>query len=269
MSTAVPEPQADPGDVALQLQDVTLAFPGLRTPVIEGLDLQVRRGEFLAVVGPSGCGKTTLLRLVHGLLRPTSGLITAGTEHVTKPSRHRGFVFQSDCLLPWRRVIDNVGFPLEIAGSKRREARERARQMLELIGLGDTAEKFPIQLSGGMRQRINLARALAADPDMLLMDEPFAALDAQTREILQAELLTIWARARKTVIFVTHQLDEAVYLADRVVVLQPHPGRVRAIVPITLPRPRSLDLKRTAEFADLVEQLWNLIKSDVLAEQRV
>lgn len=268
-STATGPGTAPDEGSAIELQGVTLTFPGIDRPVIEGLDLQVRRGEFLAVIGPSGCGKTTLLRLIHGLLRPSAGLITAGTEHITKPNRHRGFVFQSDCLMPWRRIVDNVGFPLELAGMKRAQARDKAREMLELIGLGDTASKFPTQLSGGMRQRVNLARALAVDPDVLLMDEPFAALDAQTREILQSELLTIWARDRKTVVFVTHQLDEAAYLADRVVVLQPHPGRVRAIVPVDLPRPRNLDVKRTAVFADLVETLWNLIKSDVLSEQRI
>jgi NitT/TauT family transport system ATP-binding protein len=252
---------------AIELTDVALTFPGQPAPVISGLNLSIDPGEFIAVIGPSGCGKTTLLRLVHGLIKPTAGRITAGTEQITRPSRRRGFVFQSDCLLPWRRIIDNVGFPLEVAGLKRSEAREKARELLGLIGLAETAEKFPAQLSGGMRQRVNLARALAVNPDVLLMDEPFAALDAQTREILQAELLTIWARDRKTVIFVTHQLDEAVYLADRVVVLQPHPGKVRSIVPINLSRPRSLDVKRTAEFADLVEQLWALIKTDVLAER--
>lgn len=266
MTTAVGRPT---GPFALELQDISLTFPGATAPVIANLDLQVFDGEFLAIVGPSGCGKTTLLRLVHGLLRPTGGLITSGTEHIVKPSRRRGFVFQSDCLLPWRRIVDNVGFPLELAGTTRARARERARELLGLIGLQDTADKFPGQLSGGMRQRVNLARALAADPDMLLMDEPFAALDAQTREVLQAELLNIWARDRKTVLFVTHQLDEAAYLADRVVVLAPNPGRVRAIVPVDLPRPRELDIKRTAPFAHLVEQLWNLIKSDVLSEKLV
>jgi NitT/TauT family transport system ATP-binding protein len=267
MSNTTGEGSAETGTPGIELHDLSLTFPGQPNPVIDGLDLHVRGGEFLAVVGPSGCGKTTLLRLIHGLVRPSSGLITAGTEHVTQPSRRRGFVFQSDCLLPWRRIVDNVGFPLELSGTRRHQARDKAREMLALTGIEDTADKFPSQLSGGMRQRVNLARALAVDPDVLLMDEPFAALDAQTREILQAELLKIWARDRKTVVFVTHQLDEAVYLANRVVVLQPHPGRVRAIVPIDLPQPRSLDVKRTAQFTDLVEQLWNLIKSDVLSEQ--
>ena len=259
------------GDVrsAIRMSDIVFTFPGQEQPVISGLDLEIEPGEFVAVIGPSGCGKTTLLRIIHGLLRPDSGLVTMGNEHITKPARNRGFVFQSDCLLPWRRIVDNVGFPLELAGTKRNEAREKARAMLDLIGLAGTADKYPAQLSGGMRQRVNLARALTVNPDVLLMDEPFAALDAQTREVLQTELLTIWARDRKTVVFVTHQLDEAVYLADRVIVLQPHPGRVRAIVPIGLPRPRSLDIKRTAEFAEIVERLWELIKSDVLAERLI
>jgi NitT/TauT family transport system ATP-binding protein len=268
MSDSIERPDAGAAS-AIRMKDVEYTFPGQPNPVISGLDVQVEPGEFVAVIGPSGCGKTTLLRLVHGLLRPDSGLITMGNEHVTKPTRHRGFVFQSDCLLPWRRVIDNVGFPLELSGLKRGEAREKARELLGLIGLADTADKFPSQLSGGMRQRVNLARALSVNPAVLLMDEPFAALDAQTREVLQMELLTIWARDRKTVMFVTHQLDEAVYLADRVVVLQPHPGRVQAIVPIDLPRPRNLDIKRTAKFAEIVEHLWDLIKSDVLAEKVV
>lgn len=253
----------------IELKDVAYTFPGQAEPVISGLDLHIEPGEFVAVIGPSGCGKTTMLRLVHGLLHPDSGNVQVGGMPINRPTRERGFVFQSDCLLPWRRIVDNVGFPLELAGEKREQARAKARDMLEFIGLENTADKYPSQLSGGMRQRVNLARALVVSPDVLLMDEPFAALDAQTREVLQTELLTIWAREKKTVIFVTHQLDEAVYLADRVIVLQPHPGRVRAVVPINLPRPRSLDIKRTAEFATIVEELWSLIKSDVLAEKLV
>ncbi|SFQ02692.1 ABC transporter ATP-binding protein [Amycolatopsis rubida] len=265
-----PADRADPADpVALRLAGVSLTFPGRDEPVVDGLDLDVRTGEFLAVIGPSGSGKTTLLRLAHGLLRPDRGLITAGAEHIVKPSTSRGFVFQSDCLLPWRRIVDNVAFPLELAGAARAAARTKAMELLELTGLAASANQYPAQLSGGMRQRVNLARALAIDPEVLLMDEPFAALDAQTREVLQTELLTIWARDRKTVLFVTHQLDEAVFLADRVVVLQPNPGRVREIVPIALPRPRALEIKRTAEFNGLVDRLWHLIKSDVLAEQLI
>lgn len=253
----------------IELRSIGYTFPGQDAPVIEGLDLTIEPGEFIAVVGPSGCGKTTLLRLIHGLIHADEGEVAQGDGAITRPTRDRGFVFQSDCLLPWRRVMDNVGFPLELAGVSRADARVKAREMLEFIGLGHTAEKYPGQLSGGMRQRVNIARALVADPQVLLMDEPFAALDAQTREVLQTELLDIWARDRKTVVFVTHQLDEAAYLADRVVVLLPHPGRVGEIVPVNLPRPRSLDIKRTAEFAAIVEHLWSLIKTDVLAEKLV
>ncbi|WP_283133332.1 ABC transporter ATP-binding protein [Rhizohabitans arisaemae] len=253
----------------LELRDVGLEFPGKPEPVLSGVSLDLQAGEFVTVVGPSGCGKTTMLRLVHGLLSPTAGEVLADGEPVRGPSTRRGFVFQNDRLLPWRTVIDNVGFPLELQGVPRAKAREKARELLTLTGMGDSESRYPGQLSGGMRQRVNLARALSLDPDLLLMDEPFAALDAQTREVLQAELLSIWARRRKTILFVTHQLDEAIYLADRVVVLDPHPGRIREIIPVDLPRPRTLDVKRTAEFAASVEYVWNLIKHAILAERRV
>ncbi|MGF3056471.1 ABC transporter ATP-binding protein [Microbacterium sp. YY-01] len=254
------------GGAGINLDDIRYTFPGQEDPVIDGLTLQIEPGEFIAVIGPSGCGKTTLLRLIHGLLPPDAGIVSMDGSQITRPSRRRGFVFQSDCLLPWRRIIDNVAFPLQLAKEPKDAARARAQEMLDRIGLGHTANKFPSQLSGGMRQRVNIARALAVSPDVLLMDEPFAALDAQTREVLQTELLRIWAQEKKTVVFVTHQLDEAVYLADRVVVLLPHPGRVGEVVPINLPRPRELDIKRTAEFTEIVEHLWGLIKTDVLAE---
>ncbi|MGB4135778.1 MAG: ABC transporter ATP-binding protein [Microbacterium sp.] len=253
----------------IELEGIRYTFPGQPKPVIDGLTLRIEPGEFVAVVGPSGCGKTTLLRLIHGLLPPDAGVVSMGGTQIVRPSRRRGFVFQSDCLLPWRKVIDNVAFPLQLAKEPKEESRRRAQEMLDRIGLGHTSDQFPSQLSGGMRQRVNIARALAVSPEVLLMDEPFAALDAQTREVLQTELLHIWAQEKKTVVFVTHQLDEAVYLADRVVVLLPHPGRVGEIVPVDLPRPRDLDIKRTAEFAAIVERLWNLIKTDVLAESVV
>jgi len=253
----------------IELNSIRYTFPGQAAPVIDGLDLKIEPGEFIAVIGPSGCGKTTLLRLIHGLLHVDAGEVRMHDRPVRKPTRDRAMVFQADCLLPWRRIVDNVGYPLELAGVSRAQSRTKARDMLDFIGLGGTADKYPGQLSGGMRQRVNIARALVADPEVLLMDEPFAALDAQTREVLQTELLDIWARDRKTVIFITHQLDEAAYLADRVVVLLPHPGRVGEVVPIDLPRPRSLDVKHTAEFADIVEHLWSLIKTDVLAEKLI
>ncbi|HET8529149.1 MAG TPA: ABC transporter ATP-binding protein [Gaiellaceae bacterium] len=252
------------GAAALEVKGLGVRFPGQPQPVLDGVDLRIEHGEFITVVGASGSGKTTLLRAIHGLLPAAAGTVLAGGEQVKGPSRARGFVFQADSLLPWRTVVDNVAYPLELRGVGRRERRAAAHELLELTGLTAAAEKFPRQISGGMRQRANLARALVADPEILLMDEPFAALDAQTREILQAELLSIWGRRRKTVVFVTHQLDEAVYLADRVVVLAANPGRVKQIVPIDLPRPRTLDVKYTSEFAETVNVLWQLIKDDVV-----
>jgi NitT/TauT family transport system ATP-binding protein len=249
---------------ALEVKGLGLRFPGQDQPVLDGVDLRVPRGEFITVVGASGSGKTTLLRAIHGLLRATAGEVWADGEPVRGPSRSRGFVFQADSLLPWRTVVDNVAYPLELRGVGRRERRAAALELLELTGLTAAAEKFPRQISGGMRQRANLARALVADPEILLMDEPFAALDAQTREILQEELLSIWEQRQKTVVFVTHQLDEAVYLADRVVVLSANPGRVKQVVPIDLPRPRTLDVKYTSAFAETVNVLWQLIKDDVV-----
>jgi NitT/TauT family transport system ATP-binding protein len=260
------ETRGTTGAAALEVAGLDVRFPGQEHPVLRGIDLRVEQGEFVTVVGASGSGKTTLLRAVHGLLPPSAGEVRAEGVAVKGPSRSRGFVFQADCLLPWRSVLDNVAYPLELRGVSRAARRAAAERLLELTGLTAAAHKFPRQISGGMRQRANLARALVADPEILLMDEPFAALDAQTREILQAELLSIWGRHQKTVVFVTHQLDEAVYLADRVVVLAANPGRVKQIVSVDLPRPRTLDVKYTAEFAEHVNVLWQLIKEDVVRQ---
>ena len=184
---------------------------------------------------------------------------------VTKPGPDRGFVFQQDALFPWRTVLDNVIFGLEVQGKSKREARERADGLIQLVGLAGFEQHFPHELSGGMRQRANLARALTIDPDILLMDEPFAALDAQTREIMQAELLRIWRSNRKTVLFVTHQIDEAVYLADRVVVMTSRPGQVKAVLEVDIPRPRDLSVKRTPVFLELVDEIWKMIEEEVKA----
>jgi NitT/TauT family transport system ATP-binding protein len=256
---------------ALSVEAVSVAFGiGIeRVVALEDISFEVRRGEFVTIVGASGSGKTTLLRAIDGLVPCAAGRIAIDEKAVHGPGRDRAFVFQSDCLLPWRTILDNVAFSLEVRGASKAEARETARRYLDLTGLGGTERRFPAELSGGMRQRVNLARALAVDPEMLLMDEPFAALDAQTREVMQLELLEIWQRSRKTVLFVTHQLEEAAYLGDRVVVLSAHPGRVRAEVEITFPRPRSLELKHTAEFAATVQRLWELIRQDVLRQRRV
>ncbi len=250
----------------LRVDDVGLTFtPPRREPVtaLENLDLEVAEGEFVCVVGASGSGKSTLLRLLDGLLTPTTGSITSAGEPVTGPGPDRAMVFQSDNLLPWQTVVDNVAYGLVVGGMPRKTARAAAMVQLERVGLARVAKAFPRQLSGGMRQRVNIARALAVDPGILLLDEPFAALDAQTREIMSAELLRIWSQDRKTVVFITHQIDEAVYLADRVVVLSAHPGRVKEIVDVPFARPRDLALKRTEEFGAVVEHIWELIEKEV------
>jgi NitT/TauT family transport system ATP-binding protein len=226
---------------------------------LEAVDLDVAEGEFVSLVGPSGCGKTTLLRLIDGLIAPSAGQVLVNGRPVRDPGPDRGFVFQYDSLLPWRTV--GIGEP----------ERQEARRYLRLVGLERFERHYPHQLSGGMRQRVNLARALMLDPEVLLMDEPFAALDAQTREMMQVELLRIWELAHKTVLFVTHQVDEAVFLSDRVVVMGIRPGRIKEVIPVPFPRPRALHLKRTAEFGALVEQVWDLIEAEIrevmLAEQ--
>ena len=230
---------------------------------LRGIDLEVERGEFISVVGPSGCGKTTLLRIVAGLESATSGSVLLDGRALTGPGGDRGFVFQNDNLLPWRTVLSNAIIGREVVGRVGEMERQRTRDLLKLVGLEGFENYYPRQLSGGMRQRVNLARALCIDPEVLLMDEPFSSLDAQTREIMQTELLRIWDQGRKTVLFVTHQIDEAVFLSDRVLVLARRPGRIQESVAIKLPRPRGLDFKRKPEFVAYVDHIWRLIEDDV------
>ncbi len=232
---------------------------------LRGIDLEVEHGEFISVVGPSGCGKTTFLRIVAGLEHATAGDVVLDGRVVSEPGTDRGFVFQNDSLLPWRTVLANAIIGREVAGAIGSADRKRTTELLKLVGLEGFEHYYPRQLSGGMRQRVNLARALAIDPQILLMDEPFAALDAQTREIMQAELLRIWERGHKTVLFVTHQIDEAVFLSDRVLVFARRPGRLQEEVNIALPRPRALEIKRTGEFVGLVDRIWRMIEDDVRA----
>jgi NitT/TauT family transport system ATP-binding protein len=231
--------------------------------VLQNIDLAVERGEFIAVVGPSGCGKTTFLRMVAGLEPVSSGTILLDGQRLSGPGGNRGFVFQNDSLLPWRTVLANALIGPEVMGQVGAKERQRTLDLLKLVGLGGFEAYYPRQLSGGMRQRVNLARALAIDPEILLMDEPFASLDAQTREIMQTELMRIWEQGRKTVLFVTHQIDEAVFLSDRVLVFARRPGRLQESVEIKLPRPRELAIKRSPEFVEYVDHIWRLIEDDV------
>ena len=245
----------------LTVADLHMSFNGLK--VLEDIALSVAPGEFVSLVGPSGCGKTTFLRIIAGLEFADRGDIRIDGRRVEQPGTDRGFVFQADSLLPWRTVFRNAFIGLEVSGAGTAETRGRTQALLRLVGLEHFGHYFPRQLSGGMRQRVNLARALAVNPEVLLMDEPFSALDAQTREIMQAELMRIWSDGRKTVLFVTHQIDEAVYLSDRVVVLSRRPGRINEIVGVDLARPRALSLKRSAPFVTCVERIWKLIEDDV------
>ncbi|SCL19791.1 NitT/TauT family transport system ATP-binding protein [Micromonospora nigra] len=235
----------------IRLSGVSRTFDGRagRVEALRGIDLEVAEGEFVAVLGRSGCGKSTLLRLVAGLIPVTSGELTVAGDPVTRPRRDVAMLFQRPALLPWRTVLDNVLLPVEIFGWKKAEYRQRARELLEVAGLAGFEKRLPHELSGGMQQRVSLCRSLVGSPRVMLMDEPFSALDALTREELAGELQRIHMTNRPTVVFVTHSIDEAVLLADRVVVLSPRPGRVRRIVDVTVPRPRTLG--RNAHLADV------------------
>ncbi|MBM3649577.1 MAG: ABC transporter ATP-binding protein [Alphaproteobacteria bacterium] len=227
------------------------------------VSLTIGEGEFVCVVGPSGCGKTTLLNVVAGLLPYDEGRLTINGRTVNRPGTDRSMVFQNASLLPWRSALANVRYGMEM---QRRFAGElmdrRAQELINLVGLSGFETRYPSELSGGMQQRVNLARALATDPDVLLMDEPFAALDAQTREFMQAELLKIWTQTRKTVLFITHQIDEAAFLADRIVVMGMRPGRIKQEFRVPFARPRALSLKRNPQFLALCDDIWRLIEEE-------
>lgn len=249
--------------VRLEAKDIRLDYLRPRSNIpqaaLQDVNLQVMDGEFLSIVGPSGCGKTTFLSVVDGLIPATSGQIMLDGRVVTKPGPDRAMVFQDASLLPWRSVLKNVVYGLECNHVKAAEARDRAMHFIEMVGLAGFENHYPHELSGGMQQRVNLARALVMDPQILLMDEPFAALDAQTRETMQEELLQIWLKAKKTVLFITHQIDEAIFLSDRVAVFTARPGRVKEILPVSLERPRSLKLKRDPRFHQIEDYIWGLI----------
>jgi ABC-type nitrate/sulfonate/bicarbonate transport system ATPase subunit len=229
--------------------------------VFGSLNLEIGENEFVSILGPSGCGKTTLLRVVAGLTPASAGLVEVNGAPVTAPRRETAVIFQNFRLLPWRTVEDNVGYGLRLRGVGKAQAREMAQPYIRMIGLAGREKRYPAQLSGGMQQRVALARALAVKPQILLMDEPFGALDAHTREIMQSELLKIWSADRKTVIFVTHSIDEAIVLSDRVVLMQANPGRIAEEFRIPWPRPRDPAAIRTEpEFVRLRQRMWELLR---------
>jgi NitT/TauT family transport system ATP-binding protein len=242
----------------ISLQHVRKEFNGF--VAIEDVSLDVRPGEFLTVVGPSGCGKSTLLDLLAGLAEPTRGRILLDGQPIAGPARDRGIVFQQYALYPWRTALQNVEFGLEIAGERPAVRRDRALHYLDLVGLAAFAHRYPHELSGGMKQRVAIARSLAYEPEVLLMDEPFAALDAQTRENLQGELLRIWRATGKTIVFITHGIDEAIVLGERVAVLTPRPGRVRKVfdIPPAL-RGDNDDVRSLPQFGEVRHAIWNLL----------
>jgi NitT/TauT family transport system ATP-binding protein len=228
---------------------------------LSNVNFSVHANEFLSIIGPSGCGKTTLLKMIDGLIPYDSGKISIDGKQITAPGPDRAVVFQTFALLPWRTVLANVEFSLELRQINTTERTEIARDCLKRVGLGDFENHYPHELSGGMQQRAGLARALAVNPSILLMDEPFGAVDAQTRQLLQEELLELWQRERKTVIFITHSMDEAVYLSDRVVVMTPRPGRVAEVLDVPLARPRiTEDIRRDPKFAELTNYIWHSLK---------
>jgi len=225
---------------------------------LAGISVEIGAGEFITIVGQSGCGKTTLLKILAGLLPRSAGRVTLRGRPVDEPSRDIGIVFQDPVLLPWRTVFDNVMLPVEVLGLDRARSRGRAMELLGLVGLTGFEDKYPHELSGGMRQRVAIARALVHDPSLLLMDEPFGALDAMTREFMNLELLRIWKESGKTIVFITHSIPEAAFLADRVIVMSARPGRIKEIVEVRLPRPRDLDMMASDEFGVYTRRIRHL-----------
>ena len=235
---------------------------GKSLPIVEIAEFAVREGEFITVIGPSGCGKSTFLHIVGGFIPPESGSIRVYGKEVSGPGPDRGMMFQEFALFPWKSVAGNIAWGLEAQGWEKQRIEETVNKSLDMIGLADFRNHYPAELSGGMKQRAALARVLAFDPKVLLMDEPFGALDAQTRETMQEEVTRLWERTRKTIVFVTHDIEEAVFLGDRVIVLSARPGRIREEIRIDLPRPRSLEIKKSLQCHEYRNYIWDLIRSE-------
>jgi len=251
----------------LEVRGVSKSYPRNGAPpieVLESFSLRVPALEFLVLLGPSGCGKSTLLRIIDGIETCNAGQVLLDGEDVTGKTGHgRGMVFQSFELFPWRTALENVAFGLEVAGMPQAERREVAASCMELVGLSGFMDAYPHELSGGMQQRVGIARALAIKPNILLMDEPYGALDVQTRDLLQDELLGIWERQKTTIIFVPHSIEEALYLADRIVVMSPRPGRIDHIITVPFARPREEGIESTPEFLTLRREIWQMLKTGV------
>lgn len=256
----------------LQARNVRIHYWQERTKrpflAVDRINLDISDGEFVSIVGPSGCGKTTLLNAVDGLLPISGGTLTLDNRPIKCPGPDRAMVFQHPNLLPWRTVLSNVCYSLELQHRLNATSKQHALDLVQLVGLRGFEDAYPKELSGGMQQRVNLARALVVDPEMLLLDEPFGALDAQTREVMQAELLRIWGKARSTALFITHDIKEAIYLADRVVVFSARPGRILDTVTIDLPRPRALHVKREPRFLEYEDHIWSYIEREVNRTQQ-
>jgi NitT/TauT family transport system ATP-binding protein len=251
---------------SIEFSNVVKVFEGRqRILAVDDISLRVEPGAFISVIGPSGCGKSTALSIAAGLIAPTSGQVLLNGMPVTGPGADRGMVFQQYANLPWKTVIENVELGLKIRGLPRRERRVIAGQFVEMVGLSGFEDRYPRELSGGMQQRVAIARVLANDPQVILLDEPFGALDAQTREILQEEIIRIWSATKKTIMHVTHSIEEAVFLADRVIVMTARPGKIKATVEIDLPRPRDeMDRATRIHYVELIDQIRHLIRDEVL-----
>ena len=259
MSSATLETVYAPARVNVRSLSVELGAPNARIATLDGLDVDIAPGEFVCVLGPSGCGKSTLLGAIAGHIAATRGMIAVDDETVDRPHSERGLVFQQHTLFPWKRVIDNVAFGLKMKGIGASELRRQAAELLELVGLSGFGAHYPAQLSGGMQQRVEIARVLIHRPRVLLMDEPFGALDAQTRRMMQRLLLDIWAKVRTTVVFVTHDIEEALFLADRILMLSKRPARVVADIDVPLPRPRTDETTLDRTFIEIKRQCLSLL----------
>jgi NitT/TauT family transport system ATP-binding protein len=251
-------------DTILRAENIGVRFETSEGPVfaVDDLTLDVRQGEFLSIIGPSGCGKSTLFNVIGGLLGGYQGRVTVAGETIAGPHKAIGMVFQEESTFPWRTVIDNVAFPLELAGMTKQKRAERAQHFIKLVGLDGFDNRYPGELSGGMRQRVSLARTLASEPKILLMDEPFAALDEQTRLLLGDKVLQIQQQLRQTMLLITHNITEAVQMSDRILVMTYRPGRAKRLVEINLPRPRSSEIVGSEAFGRYVAEIWNDLREE-------